>query len=156
MSSTKRKAIVDNAEELQLGGISKTGFPGVVIVEGQLENVLEYVRRIQRLRWQQMVVRGEEIELIEPQRSGEVGIGTNIKESVGGNGIGERSAVPLQSKGVNATERLIDASRKLPNHFRELPTTNEGGGMSAVGLFCKDCHIHALFMTAMKKYDTNS
>ena len=139
-----------------MGVISKTGFPGVVIVEGQLENVLEYVRRIQRLRWQQMVVRGEEIELIVPPNSIGVEIYTSGNEFLKGNDIGERSTVPLVSKGVNETEMLIDASRKLPKHFRELPTTNEGGGMSAVGLFCKDCHIHALFMTAMKKYDTNS
>lgn len=156
ISSTKRKAIVDNAEDLQLGGISKTGFPGVVIVEGQLENVLEYVRRIQRLRWQQMVVRGEEIELIVSHNAIGVRVCTNGNEFLKGNDIGERSTVPLESKGVNETERLVDVSRKLPKHFRELPTTNEGGGMSAVGLFCKDCHIHALFMTAMKKYDTNT
>lgn len=35
---------------------------GIVIVEGSKENVIEYVRRIQRLRWQQMVVRGESEE----------------------------------------------------------------------------------------------
>jgi hypothetical protein len=38
---------------------------GIVVVEGLLEDVIEYVRRIQRLRWQHMVVRGEEIETIE-------------------------------------------------------------------------------------------
>lgn len=37
---------------------------GIVVIEGPLEDVMEYVRRIQRLRWQHMVVRGEEIETI--------------------------------------------------------------------------------------------
>jgi len=125
-------------------------------VEGQLENVLEYVRRIQRLRWQQMVVRGEEIELIEPKQSAKADSWNHATESVGRNIVSERSTVPMDNKKVNTTERLIDMNRKLPTHFRELPTTNDGGGMSAVGAFCKDCHIHALFMTAMKKYDVST
>ena len=62
MSGKKRVAIVENARELGLGGYSKRGFPGIVIVEGFDNNVLEYVRRIQHLRWQQMVVRGEEFD----------------------------------------------------------------------------------------------
>ncbi|KAL3680183.1 hypothetical protein R1sor_023139 [Riccia sorocarpa] len=36
--------------------------PGVLIVEGEARNVAEYVKRIQRLRWQAMQIRGEEIE----------------------------------------------------------------------------------------------
>lgn len=35
------------------------------MVEGCLDDVMEYVRRTQRLRWQHMVVRGEEIETFE-------------------------------------------------------------------------------------------
>jgi hypothetical protein len=38
---------------------------GIVVIEGQLDDVMEYVRRTQRLRWQHMVVRGEEIETLE-------------------------------------------------------------------------------------------
>jgi hypothetical protein len=62
MSGKKRVAIVEQARDLDLGGYSKHGFPGIVIVEGFDYNVLEYVRRIQHLRWQQMVVRGEEFD----------------------------------------------------------------------------------------------
>lgn len=62
MCGRKRVAIVEQARELGLGGFSKHGFPGIVIVEGWDHAVLEYVRRIQQLRWQQMVVRGEEFD----------------------------------------------------------------------------------------------
>lgn len=62
MSGKKRVAIVQEARDLGLGGYSKHGFPGIVIVEGFDYNVLEYVKRIQHLRWQQMVVRGEEFD----------------------------------------------------------------------------------------------
>ncbi len=34
LSTTKRKAIVKWAAELELGGYSKPGYPGVLIVEG--------------------------------------------------------------------------------------------------------------------------
>ena len=34
LSTTKRKAIVKWAAELELGGFSKPGYPGVLIVEG--------------------------------------------------------------------------------------------------------------------------
>ena len=110
----------------------------MVIIEGLLENVLEYVRRIQRLRWQQMVVRGEEVEIIDS------GVCSSTQNA--------HSA--LSAPAVNVDD-LINHHRKIPTCFYELPNTPEGGGMSVVGAFCKDCHIHALFMTAMKKYDTN-
>lgn len=61
-SSAKKCEIVETAKLLSLGGLWKVDFPGIVIVEGALDNVLEFVKRIQRLHWQHMVVRGERIE----------------------------------------------------------------------------------------------
>ena len=61
-SGKKRQAIVNNARDLNLGGFSKQGFPGIVVVEGCDVDVLEFVKRIQHLRWQHMVVRGEEFD----------------------------------------------------------------------------------------------
>ncbi|KAL4422630.1 hypothetical protein ABPG75_008827 [Micractinium tetrahymenae] len=57
---SKRKAIVQWGGELGLGGWSKPGFPGVVLVEGAVDNVAEYVSRLRQLRWQSMAVRAEE------------------------------------------------------------------------------------------------
>ena len=54
--------MLDTAKILQLGGFYKIGYPGVCIVEGNFPNVMEFVRRIQLLRWKHMVVRGEEVE----------------------------------------------------------------------------------------------
>mmetsp|Transcript_5662 Transcript_5662/g.15859 ORF Transcript_5662/g.15859 Transcript_5662/m.15859 type:complete len:85 (-) Transcript_5662:698-952(-) len=51
-SVKKRKHIVEWAHELRLGGFSKPGFPGVVIVEGAEEDAAEYVARLKQLRWQ--------------------------------------------------------------------------------------------------------
>lgn len=61
-SSQKRKDILDWGSELKLGGFCKPGFPGVLIFEGEADHVAEYVRRIQRLRWQGLQIRGEEEE----------------------------------------------------------------------------------------------
>ncbi|KAK9765090.1 RWD domain-containing protein 2B, variant 2 [Basidiobolus ranarum] len=42
----KRKDIVHWADELQLNGFSKPGYPGIVVVEGLDENVQEYISRL--------------------------------------------------------------------------------------------------------------
>ncbi|KAG7402183.1 RWD domain-containing protein 2B [Phytophthora boehmeriae] len=62
IASNKRRVVKEWALELQLGGFSKIGWPGVVIVEGEETNVQEYVRRLQHLRWKQITVRGEQTE----------------------------------------------------------------------------------------------
>lgn len=62
INATKRRVVKEWALELQLGGFSKIGWPGVVIVEGRELDVQEYVRRLQHLRWKQIVVRGEQTE----------------------------------------------------------------------------------------------
>lgn len=41
-------------------GISKPGYPGVIVVEGLSANVNEFVARIKRLNWQALQVRCEE------------------------------------------------------------------------------------------------
>lgn len=60
-SPAKKREIVTHASELQLGGFWKEGFPGIILCEGECENVKEYIRRLQTLRWQHMVVRGERV-----------------------------------------------------------------------------------------------
>lgn len=62
INENKRRVVKDWALELQLGGFSKIGWPGIVIVEGAESDCQEYVRRLQHLRWRQMVVRGEQTQ----------------------------------------------------------------------------------------------
>jgi hypothetical protein len=143
---------VDAARELQLGGVSKTGFPGIVIVEGALEDVLEYVRRIQRLRWQQMVVRGEETEVIQVELLPMAGIETREAVSV----PSRSNTGSAQGSYLDLMKSTLDAHRKIHGEFYEIYCAAESGngGMSAVGSFCKETGLHELFMTAMKKYST--
>ncbi|KAF0696150.1 Aste57867_13066 [Aphanomyces stellatus] len=58
----KRQVVKDWAKELGLGGFAKIGWPGVIIAEGIEAYVAEYVKRLQHLRWKQMVVRGEQTD----------------------------------------------------------------------------------------------
>ncbi|KAH7102433.1 hypothetical protein BKA62DRAFT_103421 [Auriculariales sp. MPI-PUGE-AT-0066] len=52
LSSKKRATIRDEARALGLVGLVKVGYPGVLIVQGHATNVVEYVSRIKKLRWQ--------------------------------------------------------------------------------------------------------
>ncbi|KAF4040595.1 hypothetical protein GN244_ATG07270 [Phytophthora infestans] len=72
IASNKRRVVKEWASELQLGGFSKIGWPGVVIVEGLEPNVQEYVRRLQHLRWKHITVRGKQTEELEEGSSGDI------------------------------------------------------------------------------------
>eukprot|EP00918_Siedleckia_nematoides_P016511 GHVU01035523.1.p1 GENE.GHVU01035523.1~~GHVU01035523.1.p1 ORF type:complete len:330 (+),score=74.26 GHVU01035523.1:48-992(+) len=66
IANGKRQAISEWAVQLRLGGYAKIGWPGIIIIEGPEACCQEYVRCLQRLRWQQMVVRGEQVEECPP------------------------------------------------------------------------------------------
>ncbi|EEA06780.1 uncharacterized protein CMU_014560 [Cryptosporidium muris RN66] len=87
----KRRLIQEWAHDLYLGGFCKIGYPGIIIVEGPEDCCLEYIRRLQRLRWKHFVVRGEIIEEFTLPRSNQ----------------------PFR--------QLLDTFRKLPNHMIQLP-----------------------------------
>lgn len=153
---------MDNAKELRLGGVSKTGFPGIVVVEGALEDVLEYVRRIQRLRWQQMVVRGEEMEDIDLSSAGR----DRDHSSSGSRSMNDErfhtqevsSSSSLSGSIVQRIEQIVNTHRKISTDFYELYCAGDSGngGMSEVSNFCKSVGLHDLFMTALKKYGGSS
>jgi hypothetical protein len=56
----KRQCIAAWARQFGINGFARIGYPGILIVEGPECAVAEYVRRLQRLRWKYMAVRGEE------------------------------------------------------------------------------------------------
>ncbi|KAL6750204.1 hypothetical protein V8C86DRAFT_878697 [Haematococcus lacustris] len=65
-SLAKRKAILQSARDLQLGGACKPGFPGVILVEGFEQDVEEFTAGIRAMRWQAMQVRGRESRTLRP------------------------------------------------------------------------------------------
>ena len=60
IAPSKRKAIVDLAQDYNLGGCYKYGWPGIIIIEGEEAGCISYVEEIRTLRWQHLVVRGEQ------------------------------------------------------------------------------------------------
>eukprot|EP00622_Pseudochattonella_farcimen_P007932 FR744062.1.p1 GENE.FR744062.1~~FR744062.1.p1 ORF type:complete len:284 (+),score=27.88 FR744062.1:70-852(+) len=66
IADTKRQAARENAIDLDLGGLVKHGWPGLIVVEGSIENVDEYERRLKRFKWQHLEARGESVELVPP------------------------------------------------------------------------------------------
>lgn len=136
MSSHKRRCILESARCLSLGGFSKHGYPGCVIIEGLLEDVLEWVRQIQQLRWKFMVVRGEDIEILD------ISMLQPFPSS------SSRSPVCTFTEAAIAAivKSTIDKNRKLPVEFM-----GEIESMSEAGAICKSCGLHDLFLTVMKK-----
>jgi hypothetical protein len=60
LATSKRKDIQAWSKELSLSGYSRPGHPGSVFVEGDEDQVDEFIRRLKQLRWQALQVRGEE------------------------------------------------------------------------------------------------
>ncbi len=61
IAQSKRQAILEGACELEIGGICKIGWPGLLVMEGPEDGCNELVRRLRRLKWQMMKIRGEEL-----------------------------------------------------------------------------------------------
>lgn len=122
-SESKRKIINEAAQQYSLGGFCKHGYPGVVIIEGQFEHVLEFVNDIRKLRWKNMVVRGEEIDVLRTVADG---------------------AQDLDKEG---RVEMINKARKLPPP----PTWLEFETMADVGQKCKSSDMHDLFQRLMLK-----
>ncbi len=60
IAKSKRKALKDLSSEYELGGYAKIGWPGIIIIEGEEQNCIKFVDDIRKMRWQHLVVRGEE------------------------------------------------------------------------------------------------
>lgn len=64
LALSKRKDIIQWSSELHLNGISKPGYPGIIIVEGDGLEVDEFITRIKGLNWQAITVRHEETDTL--------------------------------------------------------------------------------------------
>ncbi|GAB5358537.1 hypothetical protein AAMO2058_000466800 [Amorphochlora amoebiformis] len=69
IAQSKRTTVKNLAEENELGGLSKIGWPGAIIVEGEESKVQAYVDALKKLRWKHLAVRGEEIVKGSPGQS---------------------------------------------------------------------------------------
>ncbi|XP_020519812.1 RWD domain-containing protein 2A isoform X2 [Amborella trichopoda] len=59
-SPQKRKSILEWSKSHDIGGYLKSGYPGILVIEGEKSWIDAYVKQVQCLRWQAMSVRAEE------------------------------------------------------------------------------------------------
>lgn len=64
IANSKRRDLANLASQYKLGGYSKIGWPGVILIEGSESNCQSFVNEIKRWRWQQLQVRGEEQNVV--------------------------------------------------------------------------------------------
>ncbi|KAH7106919.1 hypothetical protein BKA62DRAFT_685510, partial [Auriculariales sp. MPI-PUGE-AT-0066] len=60
LSETKRSDIISLATRYKLTGLSKPGYPGCVIIEGDAPDVEAYISELRSWRWQAFQVRAEQ------------------------------------------------------------------------------------------------
>jgi len=60
IANSKRKALSELASQYKLGGYTKIGWPGVILIEGDEFGCQQFVDEIKSMRWQHLSVRAEE------------------------------------------------------------------------------------------------
>jgi hypothetical protein len=104
LAGNKREDIAEWALELQLGGFSRTGTPGLLVYEGRPADVKEAVRRLRTCKWQTMELAAQRTLTAAAVPSGAGG-----------------------AAGGAAGAGALDAMREFPppGHFREVSTLGE-------------------------------
>ncbi|KAI9137527.1 hypothetical protein BKA69DRAFT_1128135 [Paraphysoderma sedebokerense] len=122
LSLTKRKNIVTWASELDLRGVCKPGYPGILVVEGLDEDITEYISRLKALRWQAITVRD-----------------TSSLE------------IPVQMVSASEGSCKLDINqyRRIKSGLNE-KGVHEVESMSEVGEIMKEAKLEPLFLSAMK------
>ena len=131
IADSKRSAVCGMAKELDLGGFSKIGWPGLILVEGDEEACQVYVQHLQRLRWKQLTVRGEQQEKGLPGQSLD-DLRSLPKQFVefGTDGMSDFSQA-CRNFGL---EGLLLAGLKLgPNAAKHLPSASEAVDGKSIG-----------------------
>ncbi len=126
IAKTKRKAIADLSRAYQLGGFAKIGWPGIIIIEGDEINCNKFIDEIRTMRWQHIVVRGEELVPVP---------------------VPDDISVPIREKAETMISQL-DRLRVFPISMQELGEDQ----MSYLASKCRDVGLEDLFKTSMKIY----
>ena len=104
IAKSKRKAVGDLAKDYKLGGYFKIGWPGIIIIEGREEDCQSFYDEIRRLRWQHLVLRGEDREEIAPDDK------TTDLEDL------RRFPVTMKELGEDKMSHLSEVCRKVGLH----------------------------------------
>ncbi|GAA5838062.1 hypothetical protein JCM3766R1_004189 [Sporobolomyces carnicolor] len=128
LATSKRKDIIAWSTELSLFGISKPGYPGVIVVEGCRENVDEFVWRIKQLQWKALQIRCEQ--------DGQVAV---VPDSVAASDSLEWT---MRNKSQLGPVLSTDPSDKI--------CVREVEGLNELGEIMREGGLEVVFLTALK------
>jgi hypothetical protein len=106
LSTAKRRSIQEWCTELQLWGISRPGYPGVIVIEGPFHEAAEFTRRIKALRWQALSVRYEETMELDEGSDLPNGLARVLKET---RGLEKPSGVEVEE--ISQVHALMERAR---------------------------------------------
>lgn len=113
-SGKKRKKMREWSVELSVDGVVKCGYPGVCVVEGEVQACDEFVRRLRGLGWSAMSVRAAEDDDEEFVDDGEDGEGAASRRGLrrGWSEIGEDGGMSALAEVLRHAnlERLMSAA----------------------------------------------
>ncbi|KAL7566877.1 hypothetical protein ACA910_021367 [Epithemia clementina (nom. ined.)] len=113
ISKQKRKDLQDLAQQYQLTGYVKIGWPGLILIEGQEEDCCQFYDNIRQWAWQYLVVRGEMQENISVPESSITASALNAQRRlVGFHEVSEMSTVANACREVDL-EALFKTSMKI-------------------------------------------
>ncbi|GAA5965467.1 hypothetical protein JCM3765_003292 [Sporobolomyces pararoseus] len=128
LATSKRKDIVAWSTELKLFGISKPGYPGVIVIEGSKENVDEFVWRIKQLQWKALQIRCEQDGAVIPP--------------------------PGEISPPDSLEWVMRNKSQLGPHLASDPTekicVREVEGLNDLGELMRKSGLEDVFLTALK------
>jgi len=141
IAKSKRRAISDLAKDYQLGGYFKIGWPGIIVIEGREEHCNAFCDEIRSMRWQYLVVRGEERETV-PIGGGSGGDDDNDNGNNRNDNVNTNADSELQILRLNKL-------RRFPLQMTELGEDQ----MSHLSEICRQAGLEDLFLTSMKIYN---
>ncbi|GAA5972705.1 hypothetical protein JCM11641_002985 [Rhodosporidiobolus odoratus] len=128
LATGKRKDIVAWSTELELFGLSKPGYPGVIVIEGLQDQVDEFVHRIKQLQWKALQVRCEQDgPVVSPPSS--------VSPA-------EASTWVVRNRSQLGSIISRDSTDKI--------CVREVEGLNEVGEIMKKAGLYEVFLTAMK------
>ncbi|GAA5828241.1 hypothetical protein JCM11251_002653 [Rhodosporidiobolus azoricus] len=128
LATSKRKDIVAWSTELELWGLAKPGYPGVIIVEGLKEGVDEFVHRIKQLQWKALQVRCE-------QDGAVVSPPSSVSPA-------EAAAWVVRNRSLLGPALTTDPKEKI--------CVKEVEGLNEVGEIMRKAGMYEVFLTALK------
>ena len=153
--SARRKAIVCEAHRLCLGGFLKSGYPGVVVVEGRRGACEEYVQWIKGNKsrpggfgrnWGHHV-RGE-INVSIP-------VGPLLSDSGSGSDSGDTSRYCSSEEVQCVSVSLDEEVNKFVNSHRRLPIVfSDVEDLSVLGRACKECGLDSEFLEYVMQHNS--